>query len=116
MKRINLIENFKLKYKNLIHPELIYLGLFQTSTEVFLEKILDSEPELIIQHNLETILDKDLVPLLPHISAALFNPLININDNASRFLIKMDPLSIAMNYGCIFSEEATAELLNFIQD
>ncbi|NEV93055.1 hypothetical protein G3567_02695 [Psychroflexus sp. YR1-1] len=114
MKRINLIENYRLKYKNLIHPDLIYLGLLQTSSEVFLEKILDSKPELMIQHNLENILDKDLEAFLPHISGALFNPLIDIDDNASRFLLHMDPLSIAMNYSGIFSEEATEHLLNFI--
>lgn len=114
MKRINLIENFRLKYKNLIHPDLIYLGLLQTSSEVFLEKILNSEPEHIVQHNLESVYDKDLEPFLPYISAVLFNPLIDVNDNASRFLLHMDPLSIAMNYKGIFSEEATEQLLNFI--
>lgn len=114
MKRINLIENFKLKYKDLIHPDLIYMGLLQTSTDVFLEKILDSEPELIIQHNLENVYDTDLEAFLPHISASLFNPFLDINDNAARFLIRMDPLSIAINYTGIFSEEATERLLNFI--
>ncbi|SDG62710.1 hypothetical protein [Psychroflexus sediminis] len=114
MKRINLIESYRLKYKNLINPDLIYLGLLQTSTEVFLEKILDSKPELIVQHNLENVYDSDLEPLLPHISAALFNPLVDIDDNACRFLLRMDPLSIAMNYDGIFSEEATERLLNFI--
>ncbi|MFO7744944.1 MAG: hypothetical protein R6V36_06130 [Psychroflexus sp.] len=114
MKRINLIDNFKSKYKNLIHPDLIYIGLQQTSTEVYLEIILDSDPEIIFQHNLKNVYDKDLKPFLPHISAVLFNPLINIDDNASRFLIFMDPLSIAMNYTGIFSEEASERLLNLI--
>lgn len=114
MKRINLIENFRFKYKDQIHPDLIYLGLLQTSTEVYLEKILDSDPEVIIQHNLETVFDSDLEPLRPHISAALFNPLIDINDNASKFLLHMDPLSIVMNYTGIFSEDATESFLNLI--
>lgn len=114
MKRINLIENFRLKYKNLIHPDLIYLGLLQTPSEVFLEKIMDFEPELIIQHNLESVIDKDLEPFLPFIKASLFNPLVDINDNATRFLLHMDPLSIAMNYRGVFSEEATEQLLNYI--
>lgn len=106
--------NFRLKYKNLIHPDLIYLGLLQTTTDVYLEKILDTTPELIVQHNLENIYDSHLEPLTPHISAALFNPLIDISDNASRFLLKMDPLSISMNFFGIFSEDATENLLNFI--
>jgi hypothetical protein len=114
MKRINLIENYRLKYKKLIHPDLIYLGLLQTSKEVFLEKIMDSEPELIIQHNLESVLDKDLEPFLPFINASLFNPLLDINDNATRFLVNMDPLSIALNFTGIFSEKATEELLDCI--
>lgn len=114
MNRINLTENYRLKYKNLIHPHLIYLGLLQTSTGVFLEKIVDSHPEISVQHSLENVYDKDLEPFRPYVSAALFNPLIDINDNASRFLLHMDPLTIAMNYTGIFSEEATETLLNFI--
>lgn len=114
MKRINLIENYRLKYKNLIHPNLIYLGLLQTSSGVFLEKITNCNPEVVITHDLGNIYDKDLEPFRPYVSAALFNPLIDIDDNASRFLLHMDPLSIAMNYKGIFSEEATESLLNFI--
>jgi len=114
MTRINLIENYRVKYKTLIHPDLIYLGLMQTSTEVFLEKISDAEPDLIVQYNLEHVLNEDLKPLAAFINTSLFNPLIDINDNASRFLLKMDPLSVAMNFPGIFSEEATEELLDCI--
>jgi hypothetical protein len=114
MKRINLIENYRLKYKSLIHPELIYLGLLQTSNEVFLEKILDSKPEIIVQHNLKHVYDNDLIPFSSYINPSLFNPLIDINDNASRFLLKMDPLNVAVNFPDIFTEEATEEFLNLI--
>ena len=114
MTRINLIEAYKLKYKTLIHPDLIYLGLLQTKSDIFLEKISDAEPETIVQYNLESVQDKDLAPFADYINASLFNPLIDISDNASRFLLKMDPLSIAMNYSGIFSKEATEELLNCI--
>jgi len=61
MKRLNLLEILKKKYPKSINPKLIYVGLFQTSKDVFLEKILDDEPERLVQHNLEQIYDKDLV-------------------------------------------------------
>lgn len=116
MKRLNLLEILKKKYPNSINPKLIYVGLFQTSKDVFLEKILDNEPERLVQHNLEKIYDKKLVHFQPILQGCLFNPLIPIDDNATRFLLQMDPLSIMLNFKDVFTEDATDRLFKYIEN
>jgi hypothetical protein len=114
MERLNLLEVLKKKYTYSINPKLIYVGLLQTSKDVFLEKIVDDEPEHLVQHNLEQIYDKELIHLQPILQGCLFNPLIPIGDNATRFLLLMDPLSIMLNFEGVFTEDATDRLLKYI--
>ena len=111
MKRLNILEAVKDKYPEGINPDLIYLGLAQSKNKVVLEMILSDNPDHFAQKDLGFIKDEYLAKLEPPIHAGLFNPSLNIDDNVSRFLVKLDPLYLLTYFEDIFSENTIESIL-----
>lgn len=84
---------------------MIYFGLFQKKDEIYLEALFDDPPKLLKESDLSSIFETNLIHFQPYISVSLFNPLLNIDDNASRFLVFIDPIAIALNFKGVFSEK-----------
>ncbi|WP_127844354.1 hypothetical protein [Psychroflexus aestuariivivens] len=111
MKRLNILEAVKDKYPEGINPDLIYLGLAQSKSKVVLEMILNDNPDYIIERDLKFFKDEYLTNLEPPIQAGLFNPSLNIDDNVSRFLLKLDPVDLLTHFEEIFSKKTTDSIL-----
>lgn len=92
---LSILDSIKEKYGDQLNPELISLKIVQSKKNCWLHSEYQDEPNVVFIKNMNIIADDDLIPLPESISASFFNPLLDIEENAWRF-IELDAYSLAM--------------------
>jgi hypothetical protein len=84
---IEILENLKVIYKELMNPKLLSVKIAQSKSECLL--ITQEESNLLIE-NLDIICDDELMYLGNIINSDFFNPAYSIQENATKFINELD--------------------------
>lgn len=110
MDKLEILNQFKNKYGNMINPDILSIKYCQTETIALVEMLFSNNPSPVVinldfisdEFEQQDIEDGDLIPLL-------FKPESDIIDNAT-CLIEFDPISLLNCIDHLFTEEAIIEI------
>lgn len=80
----------KEKYPGAVNPNLESLTIIQTTDNLYLEKSYKREPNKFYSTAMDFIAEDDFIELEPIISAIMFNPKLDIEENVEKFVNELD--------------------------
>lgn len=108
---IDVLEKLKYKYPTFVNPDLSDLTILQDKHTVYIRSTFKDHPEKNALEALDFIADDELFELEPIINVNFFNPNRSVEENAELFINKLDPYSMLMCIGDIFTEDAEAKIV-----